>query len=174
MAPASSTDEPDLERIRQRPYQWQRLGGTIDMARDRHGIELLVYPISANRAAAALMFADSLYHAIYSYKPSFEGEIDVDVKQGVVGLSLVMARCFRVGAFALRRLSDVEDVAVPVFERDIAQWLVDPTSKTIARWGFMIAGIHLDAVERKDVERNWPASRLRQLGHDFLVYDGIV
>lgn len=153
------------------PYQWLRLAGKIEIENSWYGIQFFLYPLSGAKAAMSIFFSSNLYDAIYSFKTPLEKLIDINVKRDFVALLLMIATSVLANAFALKPLTDPDDLVLPLRIADIHDWLVTPTKDTISRWPFLIVGILAEMVERAQVK--WPAMQLKQIGPDFLIYDGI-
>lgn len=164
----------DLAALAVRPYQWLRLAGDIKIEDDRHFIELFLYPISGTKAGVSIAFSSSVYDAIYGSRSSMENIINLNVKQDFVSFLLLIAMSFSANAFALKPLTDAEDVVIPLCVADIQEWLITPTAGSIRRWGFLLVGIQTGILERQQVEKKWSAERVMQSSTGFLIYDGIV
>jgi hypothetical protein len=163
----------DMAALADRPYQWLRLAGDIEIEDNHHIIELFLYPISSTKAGVSIAFSSSVYDAIYSSKPSIEKIVDLNVKQDFVSFLLLIARSFSASGFALKPLTDTEDLVLLLRVADIQEWLTAPTKESIRRWGFLLVGIRTGIVERQQVEKAWTAERVKQSGAGFLIHDGI-
>jgi len=167
----AGTIDQDLEALRRTPYAWRRLVGEIAIARGTHGFELFLCPISRTKAAVSVAFFESLHEAVYSFKPSYEKEIDVEVKEDFASLFVVLTRSFSAGAFALRRMEEMTDLVEPVTEAEIRDWLVSPTPELVSRLRIMLAGVRLGTVGRPQIEKAWASGKVIDNVHDFLIFD---
>jgi len=166
--------QSDIAALTDRPHQWLRLSGDIEIEDNHHIIELFLYPISSTKAGVSITFSSSLYSALYSSKPSIEHEIDLNVKQDFLSFLLLIAMSFSASGFVLKPLTDTEDIVLPLSVADIQEWLTAPTENSIRRWGFLIVGIQTGIVKQQQVVKTWTAARVIQSGAGFLVHDGIV
>jgi hypothetical protein len=164
----------DLAALLNRPYQWLSLAGKFVIDNNDHGIEFFLYPILGTKATVSVCFSESVYEAVYSFKPSYEQEIDLNVKQDILGLFLLMARSFSPSAFALRPVISDEDLISSISDTDIKEWLIAPTEESLRHWRFLLVGIRTGMVERQQVEKKWPPKRVMQSSAGYLIYDGIV
>lgn len=162
-----------MAKLARKPYEWLRFAGEIEILKEHHLIELFLYPVSGNKAAVSVTFDSSVYDAMYSFKSYLEEEIDLKVKQDFVALLLLIATGFSASAFALKRLEDVEDLVSHVKVADIHDWLVAPTIESMRRWQFQFVGIRADMVDRRQVEKKWSATSLRETNSGYLIYDRI-
>jgi hypothetical protein len=163
----------ELAELLNRPYQWLRVQGEIEIESHHHGIELFTFPISQNKAGLSIALSSSVYDAIYSFKPPFEQAIDVNVKQDIITLVLLIASSFSVGAFLLRPVADVEDLVFPLKFADVQEWLVSPSPDVVRRWANLLVGIRAEFIERTKVEKKWPVEHLMESSTGFLILDGI-
>lgn len=156
-----------------RPYPWRRFSADIEIEAQRYDIEFFVFPVSVSTAAASIRFSRTLYDALYGFKPSYESEIDVRVKRELVAICLMVADSFSASAFALRPVTEPEDMAVPLQAEDVRHWFMEPTHDLIRRHRYLLAGAQSKLVDLRQAERQWPAERLAQSSSGFVIYDGI-
>jgi hypothetical protein len=163
----------DLSGSLNEPFRWLRLAGGIEIEETDHSIQLFLYPVSRTSAAVSVLFSSTVYGAIYSFRPSYEGIINTGLKQDLVSLLLLLAVSFSTPALGLYPLTNAEDLIAPLRLSDIRDWLTAPTPDAIRRWPFLIVGIRSEIVDRRQAEKQWPAERLVQSGSGFVVYDAI-
>ena len=166
--------QADLAALADRPYEWLRLEGEIEIEDHHYFIMLFIYPMSDTKAGVSITFSSNLYDAIYSSKPSFEHVIDFNVKQDFVNFLLLIAMSFSASAFALKILTDVEDTVMLLRVSDIQEWLMVPSSALKRGRVFILVGIRAELVDRQKVEKKWTADRVMKSASGFLFYDGFV
>lgn len=164
----------NLSMLARQPYQWMRLAGEIEIEDNNYGVELFLYPISGTVACVTISFSSTLYDAMYSFKPSYLKEVDLNVKADVMGLLHLLVISFSAKAFALRQLTSVEELVLPVRASDIMEWLIAPNEDLIRLWKFKLVGIQSALVELHKVTDKWPTERLGESSYGYLIYDGFV
>jgi len=154
-------------------YAWRRMAGEIEIENRYHDVELYLYPVSASKAAVSVVFGSRIYEAIYSFRPTYEHEVDLNVKQDFVALLLLIASSFSPSGFALKMFAGVEDFTLHLKVEDVRDWLVAPTPESIRRWRFLFVGIRATLVQRQQVEEKWAPERLYETSYGYFVNDRI-
>jgi hypothetical protein len=163
----------DLSELIKDPYEWLRLAGGIELGDEQHGIELFLYPLSDTKAAVSIGFDSTVYDALYILDAAGESIININVKQDLLALLLLLTTSFSAGALSFMALASADGLVRQLSVADILDWLVKPTHDAIRRLPFLVAGTRAELVKREQVEKKWPAERLVESTTGFLLFDGL-
>ena len=164
----------ELAALLERPYQWRRLEGEIEIEDNRHVIQLFQYPVSKTKAGVSIFFDASMYDAIYMSRSLEQNLINQNVKEDFISFLILMAMSFSADAFALKSFRGIEDLVLSLSLKDVQYWLTEPSEGSIRRWVFLLVGIRDGIIDRQVVEQMWVAEQVKQSSAGYLIYDGIV